>query len=131
MSRQVKDSRIILIYDDKCSLCGACMKWIELHAIQKGLFEFVPCRSEERKSRFPEITDDACLESLHIILPDNRILSGDKALPEIISRLKGFRWFSVLFRTPVIKVVMHIIYQWIANNRYIISRTLWPLMNNK
>lgn len=106
------------------------MKWIELHAIEKDAFEFIPCQSEERKSRFPEIMDETCLKSFHLVLPDSRILAGDKALPEILNRLKGFRWLHVLFKIPIIRVLMYAIYRWVANNRYIISKFIKPLVNN-
>lgn len=120
----------VLIYDDTCSLCRGCMKWIELHAIRKDMFTFIPCQSEERKNQFPQITNDACMQSLQLVLPNNQILAGDKALPEIIIRLKGFRWFSILFKIPVIKLFLYAVYRWIANNRYIISQTIKPLIED-
>src|SRR3989337_3412407 len=109
----------ILIYDDRCSLCRGCMKWVELHAIEKDAFAFIPCESEERKNLFPEITDKACQKSFHIVLPDNKILAGDKALPEVLNRLKGYRWLSILFKLPVIKAFVYVVYRWGANNRFI------------
>ncbi|HHT9115760.1 MAG: DUF393 domain-containing protein [Planctomycetes bacterium] len=118
----------ILIYDDRCSLCRGCMKWVELHAIEKDTFAFIPCQSEERKNRFPEITDKACQKSFHIVLHDNKILAGDTALPEVLNRLKGYRWLSILFKLPVIKAFVYVVYRWVANNRFIISQTIKPLI---
>lgn len=118
----------VLIYDARCSLCRGCMKWIELHAVGEDAFEFIPCQSDERRRRFPEMTDETCLKSFQLVLPQNQILSGDKALPEILKRLKGFRWLSILFKTPVIRVFLYAIYRWVANNRYIISQTIKPLI---
>ncbi|MFO0794390.1 MAG: DCC1-like thiol-disulfide oxidoreductase family protein, partial [Candidatus Brocadiaceae bacterium] len=97
------------------------MKWLELHAIRKDAFEFIPCQSDERRKRFPQITDDACLQSVHLALPNNRILRGDEVLPEIMKRLRGFRWFSFLFKLPLMNMALYAIYRWVANNRYIIS----------
>src|SRR3989304_9745387 len=94
---------VVLIYDDRCSLCRGCMKWIQLHAIQEDAFEFVPCQSEERKSRFPEITDKACKKSFHIVLSNNKILAGDTGLPEGLKPLKGYKWVSILFKIPINK----------------------------
>ena len=122
-----KTKTAVLIYDARCSLCCGCMKWIKLHAIREDAFEFVPCQSEERRNRFPEITDKACQKSFHIVLPDNKILAGDKALPEVLNRLKGFKWLSVLFKAPVIRVFLYAIYRWVSNNRFIISQTIKPL----
>lgn len=119
--------RIVLLYDDSCSLCRGCMKWIELHAIRKGVFEFIPCQSEERRRRFPEVDDVACRQSLLAALPGNVTLSGDATLPEIIARLRGFRRFSVLFKIPGVRRLLYILYHWVADNRYIISHTIKPL----
>ena len=119
----------VLIYDDRCSLCRGCMKWIELHVIRRNTFEFIPCQSEERRIRFPQLTDEACLKSLQLVLPNNRILSCDEALPEILSRLRGFRWLYALFKLPVIKVLLYGIYRWVTNNRYVISHIIKPLIH--
>ena len=123
-----KTKTAILIYDDRCSLCRGCMKWIELHAIREDAFEFIPCQSEERKNRFQEITDKDCQKSFHIVLPTNKILAGDKALPEVLNRLKGYRWLSILFKMPIIKEFLYVVYRWVSNNRLIISQTIKPLV---
>ena len=122
-----KIKKAVLIYDDRCSLCRGCMKWIELHAIQEDVFEFIPCQSEERKNRFPEITDKDCQKAFHIVLSNNKILVGDRALPEVLNRLKAYRWLSILFKMPIIKAFLYVVYRWVANNRFIISQTIKPL----
>ncbi len=117
----------VLIYDAECSLCCGCMNWIKSHAIKKNTFEFISCQSEERKRRFPDIKQDACLEAFHLVTPDDRVLVGDKSLPEILSRLRYFRWLSVFFKMPIISLLFFAVYRWLANNRYVISKTILPL----
>ncbi len=104
------------------------MKWIELHAIRGDAFAFISCQSEERKKRFPEITDEACRKSLQLALPGGQILVGEEALPEILMRLKGYRRLCVFFRIPILKTVLYAIYRWVSNNRFIISQTIQPLV---
>lgn len=118
----------VLIYDARCSLCCGCMKWIELHALRKDAFEFIPCQSSERRRRFPEMSDETCLKSFQLVISHNQIHAGDKALPEILKRLRGFRWLSCLFKTPVMRIFLYVIYRWIANNRYMISKFIKPLI---
>ncbi len=88
----------VLIYDLNCSLCCGCMNWIKLHAMNTDTFEFIACQSEERKSRFPNIREETCLEALHLVTPDGRILTNDKTLPEILCNLRYFSdgWQSFL-----------------------------------
>ncbi len=123
--------RTVLIYDAKCSLCCGCMNWIKSHAIRKNIFEFTTCQSEERKSRFPDIREEACLEALHLVTPDGKILAGDKSLPEILSNLRYFRCLAIFFKMPVINLLFYFVYRRIANNRYIISQTILPLTRGK
>jgi predicted DCC family thiol-disulfide oxidoreductase YuxK len=122
---------VIIIYDAQCSLCCGCMQWIKLHAIRKCLFEFIPCQSDERKVRFPEIGETGCLEFLHVVLPDRKILLGEKSLPEILCRLRYFRWISIFFRMPVFNLFPYALYRCIANSRFVISQTIVPLIQEK
>ncbi len=117
----------VLIYDAKCSLCCGCMNWIKSRAMGTDTFEFIACQSEERKSRFPEIREEACLEVLHLVTPDGRILVGDKSLPDILCNLRYFRWLTTFFKIPIISSMSYFVHRRIANNRYIISQTLAPL----
>ena len=56
------------------------------------------------------------------MLPDGRVLGGaDAAVPEILRRLRGWRWVAALFRLPGAGLIAPIAYRWIARNRYRIS----------
>lgn len=108
---------MVLIYDGECTLCQTTKDWIEKNAVQ-GQIEFLPCQSEERKMRFPQIKEEACLQAMQVILPDGQILAGDKAFPEILSRLKRWRWLAHIFRLPGIRFFSPRIYAWVSKNRH-------------
>jgi predicted DCC family thiol-disulfide oxidoreductase YuxK len=122
---------VVLIYDEECSLCCGCMRWLKLHAIRGDAFEIIPCQSKKRMSLLPGLNEKVCLEELHMVLPDGQILAGDETLPEILIRLRYFRWLAFLFRIPVIRLFPCAVYRLIANNRYIISKTILPLTKEK
>ncbi len=122
---------IVLIYDAECSLCCGCMNWIKSYAVNKETFEFISCQSEQLTRRFPDLSQDACIESLHLVIPDERILMGDTSLPEILCRLKYFRWLTILFKLPIISSLFYSFYHWLADNRYVISKTILPLSQEK
>ncbi|MBM4054448.1 MAG: DUF393 domain-containing protein [Planctomycetes bacterium] len=119
---------VVLVYDDRCSLCRGSMKWIELHALRKDIFEFIPCQSEERKLRFPRMEEERCLQSLHLVFSDGKTLAGDEVIPEIIRRLRGYRIVSILFKLPIMKSVLFALYRKLADNRHIISQFIKPLI---
>ena len=58
---------------------------------------------------------------MQLILPDGRVLAGDAAIPEILRRLKGWRWLASLFRAPGVSLLAPSIYAWVARHRYQIS----------
>ncbi len=62
---------------------------------------------------------------------DDRILVGDKSLPEILSQLRYFRLLSFLLKIPIISLLSYAVYRRIANNRYVISKTILPLTREK
>jgi predicted DCC family thiol-disulfide oxidoreductase YuxK len=49
------------------------------------------------------------------------MLGGAAALPEILRRLRGWRWAAALFRLPGAALVAPLVYRWVARNRYRIS----------
>ncbi len=107
------------------------MNWIKSHAIKKDTFEFISCQSEELKRRFPDIRQDACLEAFHLVAPDDSVLVGDMSLPEILCRLRYFRWLSFFLKIPIINSLSYAVYRWLANNRYVISKTILPVTQEK
>ncbi len=113
----------VLIYDGACPICQGGIIWVQRHAFP-GQFEFLPCQSPERRTRFPWMAEEACLEALQLVFPDGRVLAGDTAIPEILRRLRGWRWLARLFGLPGVGVLAPRLYAWVARNRYAISCAL-------
>lgn len=114
------DQPAVVIYDGECPICQGGMRWVEGRA-QPGQFEFLPCRSPERRARFAWMAEEACLEALQLVLPDGRVLAGDAAIREILRRLRGWRWVGRLFGLPGVKLFAPRLYRWVARHRYSIS----------
>lgn len=113
----------VVIYDGACGLCQGSVGWVSRRA-RAGAFEFLPCQAVERRARYPALAEATCLEAIQLVLPDGRILGGAAALPEILRRLRGWRWAAALFRVPGARLLAPIAYRWIARNRYRISCAL-------
>ncbi len=106
----------VLIHDGECSVCRSAVEWIRRRCTP-DTFEFLSCHAEELPRRFPHIEKSACLEAMHLILPDGRILAGEQAVPEILWRLQGWRWASALFRLPGAGTLSRFLYRWFAARR--------------
>lgn len=113
----------VLIYDGACPICQRGMRWVQRRAV-RGQFEFLPCQSPERRTRFPWMSEQACLEALQLVFADGRVLAGDAAIPEVLRRLRGWRWLAHLFRLPGAGVLAPRLYQWVARHRYALSCAL-------
>lgn len=109
--------RAVLIYDAECPVCRASALWLMRRALMTGGLEILPCRAGERQVRFPQITDAACMRAMHLVLPDGRVVTGADAVPELLRRVRGFRYVAGLFELPGVRPVARHLYAWIARNR--------------
>lgn len=113
----------VLIYDGDCSMCRASALWLLRRAIAGGSseLEIVPCQSPSRRSRFPQVSETACLEAMQLVLPDGRVMAGADAVPEILERIPRWRWLAHFFGLPGVRPVARHVYAWIARNRMRLS----------
>ncbi|MEK7701028.1 MAG: DUF393 domain-containing protein [candidate division NC10 bacterium] len=111
----------VLIYDGECPMCRASALWLMRLALSGGALEILPCRSEPRRTRFPQIADAACLTAMQLILPDGRVLAGADAVPELLRRIRGLGWVAGLFALPGVRPLARRFYAWVARNRLRLS----------
>ena len=117
---------VSLVYDADCPVCRGAADWVRRNAAASDAFEYLPCRSAETRSRFPAITEAACLQAMHLVLPDGAILAGEQALPEILRRTRRHRWAAGLFRLPGAGILSRFLYRAFARRRHRISKRLFP-----
>ncbi len=110
-----------LIYDGECSLCRASALFLMRRALSSGTLEILPCASGVRRTRFPRITEEACLTAMQLVLPDGRVLAGADAVPELLRRIRGWGWVAAVFALPGVRPVARRVYAWVARNRMRIS----------
>ena len=116
----------VLLYDAECPACRAAADWVRRNADVPGAIEFLPCRSRETRRRFPAIPESACLEAMHLVLPDGTILAGELALPGILRHTRRYRRAAILFRLPGAGIVSRLLYLSFARGRHRISRLFPP-----
>ena len=117
---------VSLVYDADCPVCRAAVDWVRRNAALPDAFEYLPCRSEETRSRFPAVTESACLQAMHLVLHDGSILVGEQALPEIVRRTRRYRRAAILFRLPGAGLLSRLLYRAFARRRHRISRLFPP-----
>jgi predicted DCC family thiol-disulfide oxidoreductase YuxK len=110
----------VLIHDGECPVCRGAVEWIRARSGPED-FEFLSCHSEDLSLRFPHIGKSACLAAMHLVLPDGKVLAGEQAAPEILLRLRRWRWAAALFRLPGARILSRAFYRWFAARRHRIS----------
>ncbi len=120
----------VLIYDGNCPICSNTVAWIKEHE-RKDAFEMLPCRSEDRKKRYPFMEEATCMQAMQLVLPEGTVLAGEKALPEIIKRLKRYRAAAGLFKLPGSNIIARVFYRWFAKRRYHIAKMLFTHENHE
>ena len=115
----------MLIYDGDCPVCAKGADWVKSRSLPE-MFEFLPCLSEERARRFPLIGEEECLRAMHLVLHDGTVLVGERAVPEILRRMRRHRWAAALFRLPGVGILSRAFYRWFATNRFHVSKALFP-----
>ncbi len=123
--KQQKTGKAVLIYDGSCPICQRAVEWIKGNE-RKDSFEMLPCQSEEVRRRFPLIEESICMRAMQLILPDGQNLSGERALPEILGRLKRYRFAAGLLGLSGSKILARPFYRWFAKHRYHIARAFLP-----
>jgi predicted DCC family thiol-disulfide oxidoreductase YuxK len=125
-----KNPKAALIYDATCPICKSTVSWIDENMAGKS-FEMIPCEPDSVTSRFPGVEYSACMNAMHVVLPDGRVLAGEKALPEIFKRLKRYHAAAILFKLPGASTLSGIAYRWFAARRYRIAAIIAHFMGRK
>ena len=123
-------SQPVLIYDSRCPICTGTVKWIEKNE-RNNSFRMMPCQSETRAFEFPVLAQEDCLKAMHLVLPNGTVLVGEKAVPEILKRLKRYWLLEALFKIPGMGTLSGVFYRWFAKYRYQIANFFTIHQNKK
>ena len=102
-------------------MCRASALWLMRLALSRGELEILPCRSAARRTRFPQISDEACMSAMQLVLPSGGTVAGADAVPELLRRIRGLGWLATVFALPGARPVARRVYGWIARNRMRLS----------
>lgn len=102
--------------------CGFCLKWVKRWERKShGAVVYEPYQTSLAK--FPQVTQEECEQSVCLILPDGRVLSGAHAVLHALvlgSSRSTFLWMYE--RVPGFAALSEFVYQWIAHHRKSLSR---------
>ena len=112
-----RPGKAVLVFDGECAFCAKVLEWIRAR-MDAGAFDFIPCQSDELINRFPGIEREACLQAMHLVLPDGSVRIGERAIPHILRRLPRYRWCASFFDLPGADLLSRAVYRRIAKYRH-------------
>jgi len=90
--------RPILIYDSECSLCERFKKALDFIDKEERI-EKVPLQEKWLYQEFEELTEEDCLEVIHLIDTEGRILKGPEVVEFLVAFYPGVKRFSWLIES--------------------------------
>jgi predicted DCC family thiol-disulfide oxidoreductase YuxK len=98
----------LVLYDPECPLCLRFKQGLEL--MDKNLC-FVSARDDEAYIEFPELSRQECLEKIHMITRDKKILIGSEVVDYLVARIPGVSKLGWLLDNEQGKKVKEFFYQ--------------------
>ena len=98
----------LILFDPECPLCVRFKQGLEY--LDKNL-NFVSARDEKVYEIFPELSRQECLEKIHMITADKKIMSGPEVVDYLIGTLPGVSKLAWLLDNDQGKKVKDFFYQ--------------------
>jgi predicted DCC family thiol-disulfide oxidoreductase YuxK len=108
----------LILYDPECPLCLRFKQGLEF--LDKDL-HFVSARDDLVYELFPELSKEECLEQVHMILGDRRILKGSEVVDQLIQTLPGVSKFAWLLDNDKGRKAKDYFYQKVEELREIVQ----------
>ncbi len=112
----MNQGRTIIIYDHECELCKRFKLALE-RMDHQNLFGFLSAREDTTFDLFPNLNQDDCLETLHLLDPDRNILCAGEAINYILQSLPEAKKYLWLLDTKAGKKATDLFYKTIDTFR--------------
>lgn len=110
-----------VIYDEQCEICQAGASWLRL--LDKNMqVELVPLGDYNLSEIHPSLQLENCVRQIHIVTFEGDVLVGWDGLAELARLFRPTWVIGVLARRGPGRWLGHTIYNYIARNRYALSK---------
>ena len=98
----------VILYDPECPLCLRFKQGLSF--LDKNL-TFVSAREDEVYAHFPDLNRQVCLEKVHMITIEGKILAGPEVVDHLVATLPGVSKLAWLLDNEQGKKVKDFFYQ--------------------
>lgn len=106
----------LILYDPECPLCVRFKQGLQY--LSNNL-HFESAREDSVYTEFPELNRQSCLEKVHLITKDKKILSGPEVIDFLLEEIPGVSKFSWLLDNDQGKKVKQFFYDKVEELREI------------
>jgi predicted DCC family thiol-disulfide oxidoreductase YuxK len=110
----------VALYDGTCGLCRAGVDRLRRRAAP-GAIEFRDLHADGALDAFPGLTREACMEAMHLVLPDGRAVRGAEAVARALLTRPVLGAYAWLYYVPGLRQLAEAVYAAIARRRYRLS----------
>lgn len=114
--------RLTVLYDASCGFCVRCCDWLRRQP-QLVPLVFVPARSVEARSLFPELRPGEA-DELVVVNAGGGVYRGERAFIMCLYALREYRAWSYRFAEPALRPLARRAFDWLSHNRKDLSRFL-------
>ena len=112
--------RPVVLYDGHCQFCRAQMETL-LRFARRGAIEPLSFQEPGVLERFEGVTHEACMEAMHVVMPDGRVYRGMEAAARAVLTRPILGAVAWLYYVPGLRQLLDALYRWIAKRRYAIA----------
>jgi len=109
----------LVLFDPECPLCLRFKQGLSY--LDKNL-TFVSAREDDVYLAFPELNRQECLESVHMITSDNKILKGPEVVDYLVETLPGVSKLAWLLDSEQGKKVKNYFYEKVEELRELTNK---------
>ncbi len=106
----------LILFDPECPLCLRFKQALEY--LDKNM-NFVSAREDGVYTQFPELNRQTCLEKVHMITTEGKIIAGPEVVDQLMHTLPGVKKFAWLLDNEQGKKVKEFFYQKVEELREI------------
>ncbi len=111
----------IVLYDDQCPMCTFQMRvlsWLDWC----NMVSLLPMSDPRAVQVAPGLRREDLLEAIHCVTKDGKIFRGARCLRHVGMRMPLLVPLALVFWIPGVIWLAEKIYNWVARNRYLLSR---------
>jgi predicted DCC family thiol-disulfide oxidoreductase YuxK len=111
------DGRAVVLYDGHCRFCTRSARRLQ-RVVGASRLEIRSFQTPGVLDAFPGVSHEACMQRMHLILPNGRVFRGAEAIARALASVPVLGLLAFFYYVPVFRWCSEWLYAVVARNRY-------------